>query len=183
MAALAAAIKLSDIAARAMLMPPEAEPVMPASRVTVIASLTSGLGMARSASASTRNPGSEAITAPKPYSEAVFIAASKAPLTALLLPSARRFLIAPKPATSTSRMPSSNAASTAQIAVSLAISVCTGVLMPGRLRLWVLPYQAGIQWVNSRFITPTSSSGDNASSGLGRVRSAAVSGSLRSSLP
>ncbi|MNN69087.1 hypothetical protein D3C81_1848440 [compost metagenome] len=80
-------------------------------------------------------------------------------------------------------MPSSSAASTAQMAVSLAISVCTGALMPGRLRLWVLPYQAGIQWVNSRFITPTSSSGESASSGLGNFRSAAVSGSLRRSEP
>ncbi|MNY23140.1 hypothetical protein D3C86_1567910 [compost metagenome] len=88
LAALAAAMRLSDIAARAMLMPPEAEPVMPASRVTVIASLTSGLGMLFSASASTRKPGKDAITAPKPYSEAVFIAASMAPPTAVRLPSA-----------------------------------------------------------------------------------------------
>ncbi|MCY1545908.1 hypothetical protein D9M68_818730 [compost metagenome] len=78
----------SDMAARAMLMPPDAEPVMPARVVTVMASLTSGSGMLLSAFASTRNPGSEAITAPKPYSEAVFIAASKAPETAVLLPSA-----------------------------------------------------------------------------------------------
>ncbi|MNN69086.1 hypothetical protein D3C81_1848430 [compost metagenome] len=92
-------------------------------------------------------------------------------------------MIAPKPAISTSKIPNSKAASTAQIAVNLAMSVCTGVLMPGRLRLWVLPYQAGIQWVNSRFITPTSSSGESASKGLGNFRSAAVSGSLRRSVP
>ena len=49
-AASAAAMNVSDIAASAMLMPPEADPVMPASIVTVIASLTSGLGMALSAS-------------------------------------------------------------------------------------------------------------------------------------
>ena len=35
-----------DIAASAIDMPPEAEPVMPASEVTVIASCTSGLGIA-----------------------------------------------------------------------------------------------------------------------------------------
>ena len=69
-------------------MPPDAEPVMPASDVTVMASLTSGLGMDFSASLMTRKPGRAAITPPKPYSEAVFIAASNAPLTAALLPSA-----------------------------------------------------------------------------------------------
>jgi hypothetical protein len=41
--------------------------------------LTSGLGIALSAFATTRKPGRAAITAPKPYSEAVFIEASKAP--------------------------------------------------------------------------------------------------------
>ena len=176
-------MKLSDIAARAMLMPPEAEPVIPASKVTVIASLTSGLGMPLSQSASTRKPGSEAITAPNPYSEAVFIAASNAPLTALLLPSASLLLIAEKPNTSTTIIPTSNAACTAQIAVSLAISVVTGALMPGRLRLWVLPYHCGIQWVNNRFITPTRISGDSATHGLGKARLSAVSGSLRNSVP
>ena len=58
-AALAAAMNVSAIAASAMLMPPDADPVMPASAVTVIASLTSGLGIAFSASADTvMNPGS-----------------------------------------------------------------------------------------------------------------------------
>ena len=46
LAAWAAATKVSDIAARAMLIPPEAEPVIPASTVTLIASFNSGLGMA-----------------------------------------------------------------------------------------------------------------------------------------
>ncbi|MCY1446485.1 hypothetical protein D9M71_630570 [compost metagenome] len=128
-------MNVSPMAARAMLMPPEAEPVMPASKVTVMASFTKGLGMPRKASASTRKPGSEAITAPKPYSEAVFMAASKAPPTALLVPSARRVRMAPKAHTRTIRMPTSNAACTAQMAVSLATSLCTGALMPGNCRL------------------------------------------------
>ncbi len=51
------AMKSLDIAASAIDMPPEAEPVMPASEVTVIASLTSGLGMAVSASRMARKPG------------------------------------------------------------------------------------------------------------------------------
>ena len=55
-AAWALAMKVSAMAASAMPMPPEAEPVMPASEVTVIASLISGLGIAESASATTRKP-------------------------------------------------------------------------------------------------------------------------------
>ena len=90
LAAWAAATKVSDIAARAMLIPPEAEPVIPASTVTLIASFNSGLGMATRAFDSTRKPGRAAITAPKPYSEAVFIAARIAPPTAVRLPSASR---------------------------------------------------------------------------------------------
>ncbi|MNR23667.1 hypothetical protein D3C85_1406980 [compost metagenome] len=88
-----------------------------------------------------------------------------------------------KPNANTTRMPTSNAASTAQMAVSLAISVCTGVAMPGRLRVWTLPYHCGIQWVKHKFMMPTSNSGSRAIQGLGSWISAAVSGSLRSSLP
>ncbi len=44
-------MNVSAIAASAMLMPPDADPVMPASTVTLIASLISGLGIALSASA------------------------------------------------------------------------------------------------------------------------------------
>src|SRR3712207_8834414 len=54
-------------------MPPDAEPVIPASADTVIASLMSGLGMALRASRITKKPGRAAITAPKPYSAAVFM--------------------------------------------------------------------------------------------------------------
>ena len=69
-------------------MPPDAEPVTPASVVTVIASLTSGSGIAINAFLMTMNPGSAAITAPKPYSDAVFIDASSAPPIAAFVPSA-----------------------------------------------------------------------------------------------
>ena len=88
LAACAAAMKVSDMAARAILIPPDAEPVIPASVVMLIASLSSGSGIAASAFDSTRKPGRAAITAPKPYSDAVFIAARIAPL-----PSARRPLM------------------------------------------------------------------------------------------
>ncbi|MNE97721.1 hypothetical protein D3C80_1961190 [compost metagenome] len=80
-------------------------------------------------------------------------------------------------------MPTSNAACTAQIAVSLAMSLVTGAVMPGSARLWVLPYHWGIHWVNNRFMRPTASSGETAIQGFGSLMSSAVSGSLRNSVP
>src|SRR5438128_385194 len=115
-AALAAWMNVSDMAASAILMPPEAEPVIPASTVTVIASLISGFGMALSASATTINPGSAAITPPKPYSEAVFIEASNDPATAALVPSAKRAMTGLNANAITDKMPTSSAPSTAQMA-------------------------------------------------------------------
>ncbi len=112
---------------------------MPASRLTVMASLISGLGIADSASATTMKPGSEAITAPKPNSDAVFIAASSEPPTAVRLPSASLPRRVPKLVASTRAMPSSSAASTAQIAVSLPTSVTSGALMPGSCSVWLVP--------------------------------------------
>ena len=132
-------MKLSAIVASAMLMPPEAEPVMPASAVTVTASLTSTPGMAFSPSATTRKPGSAAITPPKPYSDAVLIDASSAPATAALLPSAKRSLSAPKANTTTVRMPSRSAPSTAQIAATEDTWVTTGCARPGSAAEWVAP--------------------------------------------
>ncbi|MNZ98760.1 hypothetical protein D3C78_1180600 [compost metagenome] len=182
-AAWAAAINDSDMAASAILMPPEAEPVMPASSVTLTASFTSGLGMVASAFDSTRNPGSAAITAPKPYSEAVFIAAKIAPPTAVLLPSASRPRTLRKPKISTSRIPDTNAASTAQMAVILPISVVIGLANPGRVNSWLTPYHCGIQWVKPRFSKPTRINGIMAISGLGKLMLSGVSGSLSSSVP
>jgi len=69
----AAAMKLSAIVASAMLMPPEADPVMPASAVTVMASLTSTPGIACMPCAITRKPGSAAITLLKTAAVAVAI--------------------------------------------------------------------------------------------------------------
>ncbi len=122
---------VSLIAASAMLSPPEAEPVMPASDVTVRASLTSTFGTTLSASATTRKPGSAAMTAPNPYSEAVFIAASKAPAMALREPSAKRVVTGFQASTSTLKMPTSSAPSTAQTAATLATSCTTATgLLP-----------------------------------------------------
>lgn len=182
-AAWAAAIKLSDIAASAMLMPPEADPVMPANRVTLIASFSSGLGIADSACDSTKKPGSAAITAPKPYSEAVFIAARIAPPTAVLLPSASRPRILRKPNTTTSRIPDTSAASTAQMAVIFATSVVIGLASPGSVSSWLAPYHCGIQWVKPRLNTPTKINGRIAISGFGRLMSSGVSGSFSRSVP
>jgi hypothetical protein len=85
---LAAWMNWSDMAASAMLMPPEAEPVMPASEVTD-RRIHQRVGHAAQRLAHHRKPGSAAITPPKPYSEAVFMAASSAPPTAALVPSAK----------------------------------------------------------------------------------------------
>ena len=63
-----------------------------------------------------RKPGSEAMTPPKPYSVAVFIAASSAPATAALLPSAKVLDVARQASRKTSTMPTSSAPSTAQTA-------------------------------------------------------------------
>src|SRR5262250_3362985 len=126
-AASAAAMNVSDIAASAMLMPPDADPVMPASTVTVTASLTSGLGIDLSTSAIDTKPGSSAITPPKPSSDAVLSDASNAPATAALLPSANFGSTERHANTKTVRMPSSNAPSTPQIAATPGICVTIGL--------------------------------------------------------
>ncbi len=134
-------MKLSAMAASAMLMPPEAEPVMPAMAVTETASLTSGLGMEPSALATTRKPGRAAITAPKPYSEAVFIEASMAPPMADLVPSANEATTGFQAKAMTLRMPSSNAPCTAQMAAILDTSCTTGAGLPitAGTKDWVSP--------------------------------------------
>ena len=86
--------------------------------------------MALSASAITVKPGSSAITPPKPYSDAVFIAASRAPATAALLPSANFASTGRQANTNTVKIPSSSAPSTAQIAATLPIWVTIGLLPP-----------------------------------------------------
>jgi hypothetical protein len=74
------------------------------------------------------NPGSNAITPPKPYSDAVFIEASNAPATAALLPSANRASTGRQAKANTVRIPRSNAPSTAQMAATPEICVTIGLL-------------------------------------------------------
>ena len=130
----------------------------------------------------TRKPGSAAITPPKPYSEAVFIEASRAPATAALLPSAKRAITGFQASASTARMPSSRAASTAQIAFTFATSVMTG-FAPSSTISCVLPYSRGMSLVNTRLATPTTTSGLSATHGFGRSVASKASGSLRRSVP
>src|SRR5271165_1214865 len=85
-AELAAAMNRSAMAAKAIPIPPDAEPVIPASTLTLTASFTSGLGMCPMASRRTRKPGRAAMTVPYPYADAVFIAADIAPTMALSVP-------------------------------------------------------------------------------------------------
>ena len=65
--------------------------------------------MALRASLITKNPGSKAMTAPKPYSEAVFITASKDPATAAFVPSANLWLTGLNANTSTVNTPTMSA--------------------------------------------------------------------------
>src|SRR5256885_8692029 len=142
---------VSAIAASAMLRPPDADPVMPASEVTVMASLISGWGMALSAPATTRKPGSAAMTAPKPYSEAVLADASSAPAMADFDPSANLAATGFQPKTSTVKMPARSAPSTAQMAATLEISCVTGAAWPttAGMNEWASPYSLGMATVNT----------------------------------
>src|SRR5476649_1560787 len=134
-AACAPLMKVSDMAASAMIMPPDAEPVMPASELTDTAALTSGLGTLLSASLTSTKPGSAAMTPPKPYSDAVFIAASSAPPTATLVPSAKRARTRPNAVARISTMPDSSAPSTAQMPTSALMVSVTGACRPGSASL------------------------------------------------
>lgn len=128
--ACALAMNWSAMAPSAMLMPPEADPVMPASAVTEIASLTRGFGIAFRPSATVRKPAREAMTAPKPYSEAVFIVASRDPLMAGLALSAKDVTTGRHARAKTLRIPTSRAPSTAQMAVLAATGTLTGLAAP-----------------------------------------------------
>src|SRR4029079_9441521 len=86
--------------------------------VTVTASLTSGLGIALSAAETAAKPGSRAITPPNPYSDAVLSAASSAPATAALLPSANLASTGRQAKTNTVKIPRSKAPSTAHMAAN-----------------------------------------------------------------
>src|ERR1700736_1168584 len=162
-------MKVSDIAASAMLNPPDADPVIPASVVTVTASLTRGFGIALNPSATTRKPGSDAITPPNPYSDAVFIDASREPATAALVPSAKLIITVLNASAITERMPTRSAPSTAQIAARGV--TCTTRGWPGRGIVKALPNTVGIKPVNTLFNTPTRISGRIATTGLARFSS------------
>ncbi|MNN79620.1 hypothetical protein D3C81_1962800 [compost metagenome] len=80
-------------------------------------------------------------------------------------------------------MPSSSAASTAQIAVTLAILVSIGFASPGSETLLAGPYQSGIIRVSQKFDTPTRISGRMASHGGGSLPPSTRCGSLRRLVP
>ena len=110
---------------------------MPASALTVTAVLTSGSGIAFSAPAMIRNPGSEAMMPPKPYSAAVFIEARSEPPTAALVPSANRVETVRQAKTGRSgcRAPAPHHR---QIAVTGPTSVTSGLVMASCTE-WVAP--------------------------------------------
>lgn len=121
--------------------------------------------MEPSALATTMKPGNAAITAPKPYSDAVFMAASTAPLMAARVPSANWATTGRQASASTDRMPTSSAPTTAQIAPIFATSCTTGAALPmieGMKLCSPPPYQCGMPRVNSLLETNTSTSGSTA---------------------
>src|SRR5690606_36742118 len=100
-----------------MLSPPDADPVIPASVVVVIASLTSGSRKTfPSPLLTVLNAGKEAITAPKPYSEAVLSVASSAPPTDRFKPAVRLFFTRLNENKITTNIPIIKPPDTAQIA-------------------------------------------------------------------
>ena len=136
----AAAIYVSLIEARAILIPPEADPVTPAKVVIVTASLTSGSWIAEAKpSFKDLNPGKAAITPPKPYSEAVFRVASNAPAIDRLIRALKFTLILRNARPITTIIPINKAASTAQIAASLGISTGDTPVIPIAEKSKLLP--------------------------------------------
>ena len=79
-----------------------------------------------------RKPGNAAITPPKPYSDAVFIAANNAPPTAALVPSANAARTRPNAVTTTNTMPSSSAPSTAQMPITPLMGRLMALCRPGK---------------------------------------------------
>ena len=132
-------MKVSAMVASAMLMPPDADPVMPASTFTATASLTRTPGIAFNPSATVRNPGRAAITPPKPYSEAVLVTESRAPAIAALLPSANRAVTGFHAKATTVRIPRTRAPSTAHIATTDDTWVMSGLAIPGSCAVCVVP--------------------------------------------
>src|SRR5437868_2460275 len=109
--------------ARAMLNPPDAEPVIPARVFVVIAALTRGLWMVPERKLLiARKPGRAAITAPNPYSDPVFRAASIAPPSAALREVLSEDRTLPNEAIKTKRIDTTSAASTAHTPNSLLTS-------------------------------------------------------------
>ncbi len=115
-----------------MLMPPDAEPVTADRVVIETASLTRGLGTAWRLSRINRNPGSTAITAPNPYSEAVFRDASRAPEIAVFVCAANVRKTRRNARPMTVRTPATSAPSTAQMAITVSRGVTRGWGSDGR---------------------------------------------------
>src|SRR4029453_2396176 len=164
------------MAASAMPGPPEADPVTPASVVTVTASFTRGLGIFWRAVRIIRNPGRAAMTAPKPYSEAVLTDARSEPEIADFDPSANFSRTRRDAKARTVRIPPISAPSTAQIDLTDDTSVMMGLAMPAS---WMLRNAAA--WRTMRISNPlfrekTTRSGRRAIAGWGSFSSVLGSG-------
>ena len=180
---LAAAMNWSDIAASAMLMPPDAEPVMPASAVTVIASLTSGLGIAVSASRITTKPGSSG----DHPAEAVFrrgVHRRQQRAGDRRLGAFGESLAHRPPGEHQHGQDAQQQRALDRPDRGDRVTLRHERLrMPGEVISMVRPVERGIRAVNTMFATPTTTSGRAAIQGWASFSSSNGSGSLRVPLP
>src|SRR5882724_8060303 len=101
------------------------------------------------------NPGSAAITAPKPNSDAVFIDASRQPASAAWLALTNVGIIRRQAKTATVRMPSTSAASTAHTPTWRETSIAIGLAAGVSASVAVGPYHFGIIDVKPMFAAAT----------------------------
>src|SRR5258705_13953707 len=111
------------------------------------------------------NPGSAAITAPKPYSDAVFTAASRQPETAVWLDFTKVAAIRRQANSTTVAMPRTSAASTAQMPICRDTSMASGFAVAVSASVTVGPYHRGMKIVKRMLVAATTAGGRKAGIG------------------
>src|SRR5205814_7399831 len=119
-----------------------------------------------------------AMTAPKPYSDAGFTAARRQPDTAVWLLLTKAAAMRRHAKIATVAMPSTSAASTAQIPTCLDTSIASGFAAGVSARIVVGPYHRGMSIVKRMFVTATTASGRKARNGDTVAVASTGSGSL-----
>src|SRR6478735_1908508 len=166
----AASIYFSPITLSAIPIPPEADPVIPAKTLVVTAPLTSGfVNICETPSRTMLKPGSAAIIPPNPYSEAVFMVASKAPPMLILIPSLNLDCTSLQLYNMVEIIPNNRASSTDQIPVTWESSTFPKESRPMEEKSNPFGYHLGIIVVKNLLVTPTRISGTNAKSSRERL--------------